>query len=80
MEAMQATDELGFEPIDRPPDVNQVRTQGVRRDTVDGLVDERVDSILQTVSRLRDRERFHGPHCTKHLFANARTMRSRIRL
>ena len=61
MEAMQATDELGFEPIDRPPDIDQVRTQGVRRDTVDGLVDERIDSILNTVSRIRHRERFHAP-------------------
>src|SRR6202035_1103380 len=28
---------------------------------LDGLVDECVDSLIQTVSRLRDRERFHAP-------------------
>ena len=60
IEAVQAAEELGFEPIDRPPDVDQILAQGVGRDTIDGLVDECIDSLLHTASRLRDRERFHS--------------------
>ena len=43
IKAVQAPEELGFEPIDRPPDVDQVLAQRVRREIVDGLVDERID-------------------------------------
>jgi len=59
MKAVQAADELGFEPVDRPPDVDQIRTQGVGRDLVDGLVDEGIDSVIETVACMRHRERFH---------------------
>jgi hypothetical protein len=41
------------------PDVDQVLAQGVGRDTIDGLVDECINSLSHTVSRIRDRERFH---------------------
>jgi hypothetical protein len=46
----------------------------VGRATVDGLVDERIDSLIHTASRIRDCERFHSQEYTKHLFAAARTM------
>ena len=59
IKAVQAADELGFEPIDRPPDVDQVLGQSVCRDPVDELVDECIDSLIDTVSRIRHRERFH---------------------
>jgi hypothetical protein len=59
MKAVQATDELCFESIDRPPDIDQVRAQGACREIVDGLVDECIDSLIHTVSRIRYRERFH---------------------
>jgi hypothetical protein len=59
MEAMQATDELGLEPIDGPPNVDQVRAQGVCRELVDGLADECIDSVIDTVSRIRYGEGFH---------------------
>jgi hypothetical protein len=59
MKAVQATDELCFESIDRPPDIDQVRAQGVCRETVDGLVDECIDSLIHTVSCMGYRERFH---------------------
>jgi hypothetical protein len=60
IKAVQAAEELCFEPIDGSPDVDQVIGQRVGRDRVDGLVDECIDSVLHTVARVRDRERFHG--------------------
>jgi hypothetical protein len=60
MKAVQTTEALGFEPIDLPPHVDDVRAQLECRDPVDGLVDECVDSVMQTGPRVRDRERFHG--------------------
>ncbi|MGH9208194.1 MAG: hypothetical protein ACRD1G_16835 [Acidimicrobiales bacterium] len=59
IEAVQTTHELCFESIDRPPDVDEVRTQRVGRERVDGLVDECIDSLIKTVSRIRDGERYH---------------------
>src|ERR1019366_2087890 len=61
MKAVQAAEELCFEPIDRPSHVDEVRGQGVRRDVVKGLVDEGIDSVLETVSGVPDRECFHRP-------------------
>jgi len=60
MEAMQATERLGLEPIDRPPDVDHVLTQRVCGEPVDGFTDKRIDRLLQTASRIRDGERFHA--------------------
>jgi hypothetical protein len=59
MKAVQAADELRFEPVDSTPDVDQVRAQSVGRDIVDGLVDESFHGVMQTVSRIRYCERFH---------------------
>ena len=59
MKAMQAAEELCFEPIDRLPDVDQVLAQGVCREIVNGPVDECIDGVMDAVSRLRDREGFH---------------------
>ncbi len=43
VKAVQAAHELRLEAIDGPPDVDQVRAQGMGRDPVDRLVDERID-------------------------------------
>ena len=59
IKAVQTADELGFESIDRVPDVDQIRAQGVCGELVDGLVDECIDSLIDTLSRIRHRERFH---------------------
>ena len=40
VEAMQATDELCFKTIHGAPDVDQVLAEGLRRERIDGLVDE----------------------------------------
>ena len=59
VKAVHAADELCFEAIDRAPDVDQILGQSVRRDSVDGLVDECIDGVMHTVARIRDGERFH---------------------
>ena len=59
IEAVQAAEELGFEAIGGPPDVDEVCAQRVCRDMVDQLVDECIDGRIQTLSRIRDRERLH---------------------
>jgi hypothetical protein len=74
IEAVKATEKLGFEAIGSAPDGNQVLAQRVRRERVDGLGDECVHSLVQTLSRIRYGERFHTQYYTKHLFATARTM------
>ena len=70
IEAVQAPEELGFEPIDRPPDVDQILAERVGRELIDGLA-----TSPSTASSRR------SPHpgsrtlpltdYTKHLFAHA---------
>ena len=70
IKAMQAAHELRLEAIDRPPHIDEVRAEGMGRDPVDGLVDERVDRRIHMASRLRYRERLHTQYCSKHLFVH----------
>ena len=42
-----------------PEDVDQVLAQGVCRELVDGLVNQSIDGVIETVCRIRDRERLH---------------------
>ena len=71
MKAVQATEALGFEAIDGPPDVDHVLAQCVGGEGVDGLVDQRIDGLVQTVSHRRYGERFHTQYCIKHLFVHS---------
>ena len=59
IKAVQAPEELGFEAIDRPPDVDQVLAERVGRELIDELVNQSIDGVIETVCRIRDRERFH---------------------
>jgi hypothetical protein len=74
IEAVKATEKLGFEAIGSAPDGDQVLAERVGRERVDGLGDECIHGLVQTVSRIRYGERFHTQYCIKHLFATARTM------
>ena len=75
IEAVQATEELGFEAIGSPPEVDEILAQRLGREAVDGLADERIDCLGQTLSGIRYGERFHTEYYTKHLFAaHARTL------
>jgi hypothetical protein len=60
IKAVEATEELCFEPIGSAPDADDVCTLRVRREGIDALVDECVHSVLQTRDRIRDREGFHA--------------------
>ena len=69
IEAVQATEELGLEAIGSPPEVDEILAQRLGREAVDGLADERIDCLGQTLSGIRYGERFHTEYYTKHLFA-----------
>ena len=60
MKAVQATQALSLQSIDREPDLDDVGAQFGRRDTVDGLIDECVSSVTQTRSRVRECVRCHA--------------------
>ena len=74
IEAVQATQKLGLEAIGSPTDGDEVVAQRLRREVVDGLADECIHGLSQTLSRIRYGERFHTEYYTKHLFAIARTI------
>ena len=59
IKAVQAAHELRLEPIHVPPDVDEVRAESMGRGTIDGLVDERIDSVIETVARNRHGQRVH---------------------
>ncbi|MGA7989368.1 MAG: hypothetical protein WCB51_13330, partial [Candidatus Dormiibacterota bacterium] len=59
IEAPQAAETLGLEPIDLAPDVDHVGAERVRREPFDGLVNQRIDRRMHGVFRIRDGERFH---------------------
>ena len=60
IKAVQAPEELGFEPIDGAPEVDQILAQRVRRELIDGLVNQPIDGVIETLARIRDREGFHS--------------------
>jgi hypothetical protein len=60
MKAVKATQALSLQSIDRQPDLDDVGTQLGRRDTVDGLIDECVDTIAEAPYRIRDDMRCHA--------------------
>ncbi len=73
IEAAQTTQALGFKAIDRPADVDHVRAECVRREPVDGLLDECINRRMHGVFRVRDRERFHAqivPNTCSHAHEN----------
>ena len=80
IKAVQAPEELCFESIDRSPDIDQILAQGVGRELIDGLVDQTIDGVTETVSRIRDCERFHGQIIPNICSPTPRTMWSRKRL
>ena len=59
IEAVKATQELGFEAIGSAPDGDEVVAQRVGGAAVDGLVDERIHGLGQPLPRIRYGERFH---------------------
>jgi hypothetical protein len=69
---VQAADELSFESIDRATNVDQIGAQLVRRDSVDGLADECIDILTETLFDSRHRERFHA-----HILPNICSTRPR---
>ena len=71
IEAVQAPEELGFEAIDRAPDVDQILAQRVRREVIDGLADQCVDGVIETVSSPPGSRTLPCTDYTKHLFAHA---------
>jgi hypothetical protein len=60
VKAIQATDQLCFEAIDRPVEVDHVVAQFMCRESVDRLTDECIDSLIQTLPHIGDGERFHA--------------------
>ena len=60
MKAVQATQALGLELIDREPDLDDVGAQFGGRDTVDGLIDECVGSLTQALLVSVNGVRFHA--------------------
>ena len=60
VEAMQATEQLCFESIDGPVDVDDVRAQLACGNTFDGLVDECIDNVMQPLSNIGDGAGFHA--------------------
>jgi hypothetical protein len=60
MEAMQATQAVCLELIDGETHLDDVSAQFRGRDTVDGLIDECVDTITKALSGIWDGARFHA--------------------
>jgi hypothetical protein len=74
VEAMEATDELGFEAIDLPANRHQVVTDGVVAEVVDGFRSQAADRVSEAVGVSRG-VRQHAHHCTKQMFARESTTR-----
>jgi hypothetical protein len=74
VEAMEATDELGFEAIDLPANRHQVVTEGAVAEVVDGVRSQAADRISEAVGGSRG-VRQHAQHCTKQMFAHASATR-----
>jgi hypothetical protein len=45
---------------------------------VDGLIDECINNLIETVSRIRNGERFHDRIVPKHLFAIVRVQHGQM--
>jgi hypothetical protein len=68
IKAVKATEELGPETIGGPLDFDEIFAERVCRDVVDGLIDECINNLVETVSRIRNGERFHA-----HILPNIRS-------
>jgi hypothetical protein len=73
VKAVQATETLGFEAVNGEAHLDDVGTQLGGREALNRLTDECVDTITQALPGIGIRTRFHTPHSTKHLFADATT-------
>ena len=60
MKAVEATQALSLEAIDRQPDLDDVGAQLGGGDTVDELIDECVSSLAQAGSGVRECACFHA--------------------